>query len=133
MHRLPIVIAAVAVGLAACGDAHQLTTSSSVYGPPNVVAGNQLMRSHGCLGCHTVDGEKSSGPTLKGVAGSQVQLSDGTTVTADDAYLREAIEEPSAQTVKGFPEGFMANSIDHRQKLTPKEVNDVVAYIDSLK
>jgi cytochrome c oxidase subunit 2 len=56
----------------------------------------------GCSSCHTVDGARSEGPTWDGLAGSQVPLDDGTTVVADEAYLRRAILEPAAQVRAGF-------------------------------
>jgi hypothetical protein len=42
-----------------------------------------------------------TGPSWKGLAGSQVKLGDGRTVAADDAYLTRHIIEPDALTVKG--------------------------------
>lgn len=34
----------------------------------------------GCLTCHTTDGQESTGPTWQGLFGSEVTLTDGTTV-----------------------------------------------------
>jgi cytochrome c oxidase subunit 2 len=41
-------------------------------------------------------------PDLHGVYGREVHLSDGRTVTADDAYLRDSILLPSRDVVAGF-------------------------------
>jgi cytochrome c oxidase subunit 2 len=63
--------------------------------------GEALFRSLGCSGCH----ERSSAvraPDLHGVYGREVHLSDGRTVTADDAYLRDSILLPSRDVVAGF-------------------------------
>ena len=38
---------------------------------------------------------KGTGPTWKGLYGSEVKLVDGTTVTADETYLKESITDPS--------------------------------------
>jgi cytochrome c2 len=70
-----------------------------------------LYASLGCQGCHTLDGSKSSGPTFKGLAGSKVQLANGQTVTADDAYLLESILDPDKQIVKGYQPGVMSSVI----------------------
>ena len=51
------------------------------------------------------------GPTWKGLAGSRVKLVDGTTVTADNAYLRTAIEDPDRQIVAGDQSGVMRAAI----------------------
>jgi cytochrome c oxidase subunit 2 len=52
-----------------------------------------------------------TGPPLNGVFGSKVQLADGSTVTADEAYLLQSILDPDKETVKGFPKGVMSATI----------------------
>jgi cytochrome c oxidase subunit 2 len=42
------------------------------------------------------------GPTLTGVYGEPVKLASGETVTADEAYIRESILQPTAQVVNGY-------------------------------
>jgi mono/diheme cytochrome c family protein len=73
--------------------------------------GAKLYQSLGCSGCHSLTGAKETGPTFKGLYGSQVQLSTGQTVTADDAYLLESILDPDKQIVKGYPKGIMSAAI----------------------
>ena len=73
--------------------------------------GAGLYASLGCQGCHTIDGSKSSGPTFKGLYDSKVKLTNGQTVTADDAYLLESILDPDKQIVKGFQKGIMSATI----------------------
>jgi cytochrome c oxidase subunit 2 len=46
--------------------------------------GERLANQRGCLACHSTDGSGRTGPTWQGLAGSQVRLSDGSMVTADD-------------------------------------------------
>jgi len=41
-------------------------------------------------------------PTLAGVYGRHVQLADGSTIVADEEYLRESILNPGAKIVAGF-------------------------------
>ena len=93
-----------------------------------VAKGKQLATSNGCVGCHTVTGVNSTGPTWKGLAGSQVQLADGSTVTADDAFITESIKSPSAKVVKGF--GPIMPTF---ASLTDDQVKALVEYIKSLK
>jgi uncharacterized cupredoxin-like copper-binding protein/cytochrome c2 len=81
-----------------------------------------------CLGCHSVNGSPSVGPTWKDLYGSQVQLESGKTVTADDAYLYQSITDPNAETVKGFPAGAMP-----KFPLNDQQIADLIAYIESLK
>ncbi|BCR06059.1 c-type cytochrome [Desulfuromonas versatilis] len=68
--------------------------------------GEQLMLRQGCVGCHSTDGSKSVGPTLKGVFGRQVKvLRDGKelTIEADEQYLRQSLIQPQADQVQGYP------------------------------
>ncbi len=55
--------------------------------------GEALVSQNACTACHTIDGSAGQGPTWKGLYGSQVELADGTTVTADDAFIAESILE----------------------------------------
>src|SRR3984893_11676418 len=83
----------------------------------------------GCNSCHTVDGTKSKGPSWKGVYGSMVELNNGTSVLADEAYLRESMMQPQAKVVKGF-DPIMPT---FQGLLKPNQINGIVAYIESLK
>lgn len=68
-------------------------------------AGLALLKQHGCLGCHSLDGTSKIGPTFKGLFGSRITLKrDGLllTITADEPYLRESIRTPAAAIVEGF-------------------------------
>jgi cytochrome c oxidase subunit 2 len=64
--------------------------------------GRRLMEDEGCLSCHSTDGSEIAGPTFRGLYGHEVELADGTVVTADEAYLAEAIREPDKTMVKGY-------------------------------
>ncbi len=92
------------------------------------VAGQAIVAQEGCGGCHSIDGTKMTGPTWRGLYQSQVPLSDGRTVTADQAYLTESIKDPNAKIVAGFP----ANVMPHFD-LTDQQIADIVAYIETLK
>jgi mono/diheme cytochrome c family protein len=85
---------------------------------PGVVVGSGAMglyASLGCQGCHSLDGSPSSGPTFKGLFGSDRKLADGTTVKADDQYLLDAILDPDRQIVDGFQPGVMSAVIGKGQ------------------
>jgi cytochrome c oxidase subunit 2 len=91
-------------------------------------AGKALVAQNGCSACHSLDGSKLIGPTWRGLFGSQVQLSDGTAVSADEAYLTESIVDPSAKVVRGFQAGIMP-----KFTLTGPQVSAMVAYLETLK
>ena len=54
-----------------------------------------------CAACHNTRPD-ARGPNLVGVYGAKLPLSSGGTVTADDAYLREAILNPSQHITQGY-------------------------------
>jgi cytochrome c oxidase subunit II len=99
---------------------------SAVQSP--VAQGKALFESAGCGSCHSIDGSPKVGPTLKGVFGSQVTLSDGKAIVADEEYLRESLEEPNEQVVKGF-QPIMPSF----KTLKPDEVAALIAYMKTLK
>ena len=64
-------------------------------------SGEKLFQDLACANCHHLD-DQGRCPNLRGVYGSQVLLSDGSQVKADEAYIRESILNPSAKVVAGF-------------------------------
>ena len=101
-----------------CGVAHSamITTVEAIPAaefaawledkPAAADAGKALLQKHGCLGCHSVDGTPSVGPTFQGISGRQVTVitnGESQTLTTDRAYLEKAILEPNADIVEGFP------------------------------
>ena len=66
-----------------------------------VALGAKLYTDLACSTCHQPDG-KGRGPSYNGVYGSKVKLADGSTVVADDTYIRESILQPNAKIVAGF-------------------------------
>jgi len=58
--------------------------------------GQALVAANGCAACHSINGSAGIGPTWLGLFGSQVKLSDGSVVTAGDAYLKESITTPES-------------------------------------
>lgn len=89
--------------------------------------GQKLFQSLGCTNCHRFD-TQGRGPNLVGVYGKPVLLSDGTSVIADDAYIRESILNPGAKIVAGF-RPIMPS---FQGVLTEDQLLSVIAYIKSL-
>jgi mono/diheme cytochrome c family protein len=95
-----------------------------------LVQGKALYTGDGCSGCHSLTGAAGAGPTFKGLAGSTVTLTDGSTVTADDAYLSRSITDPDAQIVKGYQSGIMSAAIaSHALGTKLADVEALVAFI----
>ncbi|MCS7208237.1 MAG: cytochrome c [Fimbriimonadales bacterium] len=91
-----------------------------------VAKGKLVFLKNGCNACHMA-GASQLGPSLYGLYGSQVKLKDGSTVIADEAYLRESIVEPNKKIVAGYSPVMVA------YKLPEEELNQLIAYIKSLK
>jgi len=90
-------------------------------------AGENVFGAYGCIACHSVDGSKGHGPSLKGLFGKSRPTEGGAPVIADEAYLKESITEPNAKTAEGFPPGYMPP-----YQLKDKEIDSLVLYIQSL-
>ena len=117
------VVALVAV-LGACSSS---STSAPVDLSSEAAAGREISINAGCASCHGADGNGNVGPKWIGLADSQVTLSDGTVVTADDDYLYTSIKEPGAMKRRGAV-GIMPSN-----KLTDQEIASIIAYIRALK
>lgn len=89
--------------------------------------GKILATAQACVGCHSIDGSRMTGPTWLGLYGSEVILADGSTVTADDAFITESILDPNAKVVESFAPVMPPFA------LTDEEVSSLVAYIKTLK
>ena len=63
--------------------------------------GQKLFESLACNNCHKSD-HTGRCPSLEGVYGSNVKLTTGATVKADEAYIRESILNPEAKIVAGY-------------------------------
>lgn len=95
---------------------------------PLVAAGRDLAAAKGCTACHSTDGTSIIGPTWLGLFGSERTMGDGTTATADEAYLEESIRDPNLRLVEGFFGVMPATFAD----LPDEEMAALIAYIKSL-
>jgi cytochrome c oxidase subunit 2 len=93
--------------------------------------GKTFVEANGCASCHSADGSRLVGPSFKGLYGSEVELVDGTKVSADASYLQKSILEPNAQIVKGYAPNVMPG--DFGYVLTADQVNDIIEYVKTLK
>lgn len=93
------------------------------------VRGAQLAQDAGCTACHASGRERLVGPGWGGLYGSEVELTDGSKVRVDDAYLTESIVDPDAKIVQGFAPHVMPS---YAGTLDADQAAAIVAYIRSL-
>lgn len=91
--------------------------------------GEKLFTSKACFTCHSTDGSRKVGPTFKGLFGHDVDLADGSSVKADENYIRESILQPNAKVVAGFAPAMPS----FQGQLSDREINGLIEYIKSLK
>ena len=89
--------------------------------------GKALFVRYGCAGCHLGNGTVRA-PSLVRLYGSPVPMSDGSTIIADDRYIRDSIMYPKQQIVAGYEPVMpsFANVINE------DDLVRLVAYIHSL-
>jgi len=103
--------------------------SDSSGGSANpVVAGERLFAEKACITCHLANGTGRA-PSLNGMYGAEVLLADGSTVVADEAYVRESILQPNAKIVAGYLPLMPA----FQGQLTEEQILALTAYIKSLQ
>jgi mono/diheme cytochrome c family protein len=103
--------------------------------PVTADEGRRLYQRYGCVACHATDSSSISrlGPTFKGLYGSSRTFNGGVVrVTADDAYIRESILEPSAKVVSGY-ERIGMGMPSFAGVLTDAQIESLILYIKSLQ
>ena len=127
--KLSVKLSALATvaALLTLGACSSSSSSAPADLSPEAAAGRELAISAGCASCHGDDGNGRVGPKWVGLADSQVTLSDGTVVTADDTYLYESIKNPGAKKRRG------ASGIMPANNLTDEEIASIIVYIRALK
>lgn len=129
-----------------CGTSHSDMIAKVVVHPPGefegwldkasnfletmtpVEAGQKLFQVRGCQQCHSVDGTGKTGPSLLGVYGRTEAMTDGSSVVADENYIRESILEPMAKVVAGY-EPVMPT---YQGRLKDAEITAIIEYLKSL-
>src|SRR6202042_3917470 len=89
--------------------------------------GERLFASLGCNSCHSGDAN-ARGPNLAEVYGSRLQMADGSYVTANDAFLREAILNPSTRVTSGYAPIMPT----YQGQVSEEGLIDLVEYIKNL-
>jgi cytochrome c oxidase subunit 2 len=117
------------VSRAAIGLPNTLPGEPATGGPKTLVeTGRDAAAAHGCLKCHSVDGQPHIGPTWLGLYGSTATMQDGSTAVVDPAYITESMMDPTARIVRGFP----AVMPSYQGLIDPADTAAIIQYIQSL-
>lgn len=92
--------------------------------------GEELTQQYACQTCHSTDGSELTGPTWQGLFGSDRQLADGSSVEADENYIRESILTPDAKIAAGHTPGMM-NS--YQGQLSDEQIDAIIEFIKTLE
>lgn len=88
-----------------------------------------LLRSTGCLACHSVDGSKLVGPSFKGLWGSERTVITNNAekkVTADENYITRSVYDPDSEIVSGFSKGLMKS---YKEILKEADLKLIIEYL----
>ena len=100
---------------------------------PSLEKGKALYAQLGCVACHSIDGSREgrTGPSWLGLFGSKRKLTTGQVVTADEAYLRESILNPTAKVAEGAVNGEAGMPI-YDGVLNEEQIASIILYARSL-
>ena len=93
-----------------------------------VEVGQMLYDTQGCKACHSLDGSKLVGPSLKDVYGNTFATKEGVDIVVDDAYVKESLMTPNASVIAGY-EPVMT---PYEGKLNDKEVLAITEWLKSI-
>ncbi len=86
-----------------------------------------------CSACHSLDGSKSIGPSLKGIIGKEETVivnGKEMKITVNSEYLKRSILKPQEELVKGYEQVAMPS---FENILKPEEIRKVVEFLKSIK
>src|SRR3984885_3579533 len=109
-------------------DDYQKWTQQSTSGMSLSQNGERLFASMGCNACHS-GSAAARGPHLAGVYGSKLQLTNGSQVLVNDAYLRDAILNPSEHVTAGYAPIMPT----YQGQISEDGLIDLVEYVKSLQ
>jgi cytochrome c oxidase subunit 2 len=107
------------------------TTDASQASASPTFAGKRLLRTRGCMACHSSDGSEMIGPTFLGLFGkTQIVIEGGQEkkVNVDEEYLRRSILKPNLEVVKGY-DALMPSQ---EGQISEEELVAIIQYIKEL-
>ena len=88
--------------------------------------GQALFTQRICNTCHSIDGSRLIGPTMKGIWGRAERLADGRDIFVNEAYFRRSIKAPMDDVVEGYPPAMP------QMEIPDEEITALLHYVASL-
>jgi nitric oxide reductase subunit C len=130
-----LLMLAVGLSLLGCsggGKSEETSTAGNAVERGKILVEAVMLgenKAPGCTTCHSLEaGKVIIGPSLAGIATHAETASAG--MSAEE-FLRESIIDPNAVIAEGFPAGVMYQN--YAMNLSEEEINDIVAYLLTLK
>ncbi len=108
-------------------DDYKKWTEGSTSGMSLAQNGERLFASMGCNACHSGNAA-ARGPSLAGVYGSTLQLANGQSAQVNEAYLRDAILNPSQHITAGYSPIMPT----YQGQISEDGLIDIVEYLKTL-
>ncbi|MGF1531918.1 MAG: urate hydroxylase PuuD [Puniceicoccaceae bacterium] len=94
----------------------------------DAIEGRRLVGAKGCVACHQPI-DSNMAPSYYGIFNTERKFADGTSVIADEAYLRESILYPNRKIVAGYAPAMPG----YAGAFSDQELNQLIAYIMETK
>ncbi len=95
--------------------------------------GFTILKENGCLACHSLDGSKLLGPSLRGFWGKErtvtVKGEGDQTKIANEEYIKDAIYNPNKEVVKGFSKGLMQS---YEEIISEDQIDQIIEYLKTI-
>ena len=87
-----------------------------------------MYQQRGCMGCHSIDGSKRTGPSFQNRYGNPRPLSSGEEIVVDANYVRESVLNPKAKVAAGFQPVMPS----FQGQLSDDDIDSIIAYLKTL-
>ena len=91
--------------------------------------GQKVFQEKACFTCHSLDGTRLVGPTMKGLFSRVEKMTDGSTITVDENYIRQSLLDPAALVVESYAPVMPT----YQGLVSDREMDGLIAYIKTLK
>jgi len=122
---LLVVVALILVGCGGGGSGADASEGEKIFNAATIGS------DPGCVTCHSLTPDKVIvGPSLAGIATDSAGDAADRGITTEE-MLKIMITDPNDEVVEGFPADTMPQ--DFGTQLTDQQLNDVIAYLMTLK